>query len=76
MAEFLSETKLAFFETQSIKKNYGVAHSHYMSPEFHKSLQHLVCLVFSIDILNLYKVLFVKFSECLKAHQSCERVPK
>ena len=58
-----------------LKKNYGVAHSNYMSPKFFKSSATFYLPVFSIGILNFYKVVFVKFSECSKAYQSCGRLP-
>ena len=66
-----TEIKFIFFTYLNfilqLKKNYGVAHSNYMSPKFHKSLATFYLPVFSIDILNLYKVVFAKFSECSKA---------
>ena len=39
-------------------------------------LQRLICPVSSIGELKLGRQLFVEFSKCLKAYQSCGMVPR
>ena len=53
-----------------------VAHSHYMSPKFLKSLKTIYWPCFSIGVFKLNTFLSVKFSKFFKAHQSYGRAPR
>ena len=71
VAKSRSETKLLFFETQSIKKDVtGLRIAVPCLPSLSSPWQRLICPALTRGVLKLNKQSSGKISKCLKAYES------